>query len=356
MKKHNFNAGPCVLPREAVESAIEAIRDFDNTGIGLLEISHRTPGWERIMAETEQLWRDLLNIPDDYAVMFLGGGASTQFFEVPANLLKKKAAYLQTGVWAKKAAKEAKFYGEVEIVASSEDKNYTYIPKGYKIPTDADYFHITTNNTIYGTEIRKDPDVKVPLVADMSSDIFSRPVDVSKYDLIYAGAQKNLAPAGTVVVIVKDSALGHVDREIPTMLDYRTHIKKGSMFNTPPVLPVYSAMLTLRWYKEMGGVEAMEKLDLEKAAVLYDAIDSSKMFQGTVTNPADRSIMNVCFVMKPEYKELEGDFVKFCTERGIVGIKGHRSVGGFRASLYNALPLESVKFLVEAMNDFEKNR
>lgn len=353
MQKHNFNAGPCVLPKPAIESAIAAIRDFDNTGIGILEISHRTPGWERIMAETEQLWRDLLNIPDDYAVIFLGGGASTQFFEVPANLLNKKAAYLQTGVWAKKAAKEAKFYGEVEIVASSEDKNYTYIPKGYTIPTDADYFHITTNNTIFGTEMRQDPDVKVPLVADMSSDIFSRPVDVSKYDIIYAGAQKNLAPAGVTIAIVREEALGHVDRAIPTMLDYRTHIKKGSMFNTPPCLPVFAALQTLKYYKELGGVKVLEKMNIEKAALLYDEIDRNKLFRGTVV-PEDRSIMNVCFVMNDEYKELEEEFAKFAAEQGMVGIKGHRSVGGFRASLYNALPKSSVEALIATMQEFER--
>ena len=256
MQKHNFNAGPCVLPKPAIESAIAAIRDFDNTGIGILEISHRTPGWERIMAETEQLWRDLLNIPDDYAVIFLGGGASTQFFEVPANLLNKKAAYLQTGVWAKKAAKEAKFYGEVEIVASSEDKNYTYIPKGYTIPTDADYFHITTNNTIYGTEIHEDIDCPITLVADMSSDIMSRPVDVKKYGLIYGGAQKNVGPAGVTFVIVRKDLLGKMNRPLQTMVDYRTHIgaepRNNSMFNTPPVFSIFVMHETLKWVKELG--------------------------------------------------------------------------------------------------------
>ena len=357
MKKHNFNAGPCVLPREAVESAIEAIRDFDNTGIGLLEISHRTPGWERIMAETEQLWRDLLNIPDDYAVMFLGGGASTQFFEVPANLLKKKAAYLQTGVWAKKAAKEAKFYGEVEIVASSEDKNYTYIPKGYKIPTDADYFHITTNNTIYGTEIHEDIDSPITLVADMSSDIMSRPVDVSKYALIYGGAQKNVGPAGVAFVIVRKDILGKADRKLQTMVDYRTHIgessKDNSMFNTPPVFSIFVMHETLKWVKDLGGLDAMYKLNLQKANLLYDEIDRNKMFVGTAVKE-DRSIMNVCFIMADEYKDKEADFMAFAKERGMVGIKGHRSVGGFRASIYNACPLESVEALVACMQEFEE--
>ena len=352
MKKHNFNAGPCVLPREAVESAIEAIRDFDNTGIGLLEISHRTPGWERIMAETEQLWRDLLNIPDDYAVMFLGGGASTQFFEVPANLLKKKAAYLQTGVWAKKAAKEAKFYGEVEIVASSEDKNYTYIPKNFTIPADADYLHITTNNTIFGTEMRYDLDSLVPLIADMSSDIFSRPVDVSKYNCIYAGAQKNVSMAGVNIVIVKDEALNKVSRQIPTMLDYMTHVKNGSMFNTPPVVPIYCAMKNLEWVKKNGGVEAMAQRAKERADMLYTEIERNKLFRGTA-KAEDRSYMNICFVMNDEYKELEADFLQFATERGMVGIKGHRSVGGFRASCYNAQTIEGVQALIQSMKDFE---
>ena len=272
---------------------------------------------------------------------------------VPFNLLRNKAAYLETGTWAVNAIKEANIFGEVDVVASSKDANFSFIPKNYTVPADADYFHFTTNNTIYGTEIRKDPDVAVPLVADMSSDIFSRPVDVAKYDLIYAGAQKNLAPAGVTIAIVREDALGKVDRLIPTMLDYRTHIKKDSMFNTPPVLPIFSALQTLRYYKQLGGVEALEKMDLAKAAVLYEAIDSSKMFVGTVTDPADRSIMNVTFVMKPEYKELEKEFIDFAATKGIVGIKGHRSVGGFRASLYNALPMESVKVLTAAMKEFE---
>lgn len=276
-----------------------------------------------------------------------------QFCMVPYNLLEHKAAYLETGTWASNAIKEARLFGDVEVVASSKDANFTYIPKGYTVPDDVDYFHFTSNNTIYGTEMRYDPDVKARLVADMSSDIFSRPVDVSKYDVIYAGAQKNLAPAGVTIVIVRDEALGHVSRQIPTMLDYRTHVKKGSMFNTPPVLPIFSALQTLRYYKQLGGVARLEQMDLEKAARLYDAIDSSRMFEGTVTDPADRSIMNVCFVMTPEYKELEKDFVDFASSKGIVGIKGHRSVGGFRASLYNALPMESVEVLVAAMKEFE---
>ena len=354
---YNFNAGPCVLPKPAVESTIEAIRNFDGTGIGLLEISHRTPGWERVMKETADLWRELLNIPDNYQVLFLGGGASTQFFTVPANLLNKKAAYLQTGVWAKKAVKEAKFYGEVEVVASSEDKNYTYIPKGYTIPKDADYFHITTNNTIYGTEIHEDMDSPVTLVADMSSDIMSRPVDVKKYGLIYGGAQKNVGPAGVTFVIVREDILGKVDRKLQTMVDYRTHIgdeeKNRSMFNTPPVLPIFVMHETLKWVKSLGGVTAMNKINKEKAALLYNEIDRNKMFVGTAVKE-DRSLMNVCFVMADQYKDKEADFMAFAKECGMVGIKGHRSVGGFRASLYNACPVESVKALVECMQEFEK--
>ncbi len=357
MKRHNFNAGPCVLPKEAIESAIEAIRDFDNTGIGILEISHRTPGWERIMAETEQLWRDLLNIPDDYAVIFLGGGASTQFFEVPANFLKSKAAYLQTGVWAKKAAKEAKFYGEVEIVASSEDKNYTYIPKGYTIPTDADYFHITTNNTIYGTEIHEDMDCPVTLIADMSSDIMSRPVDVKKYGMIYGGAQKNVGPAGVTFVIVRKDLLGKMDRKIQTMVDYRTHIgdepRNNSMFNTPPVFPIFVMHETLKWVKKLGGLEAMYERNKKKAETLYNESDRNSMFVGTAVKE-DRSLMNVCFVMAPGRENLESEFMAFAKEKGMVGIKGHRSVGGFRASIYNACPQESVEALVACMQEFEQ--
>lgn len=353
MKKHNFNAGPCVLPQSAIESTIAAIRDFDGTGIGVLEISHRTPGWERIMAETEQLWKDLLNIPEGYKVLFLGGGASTQFCYVPFNLMNKKAAYLQTGVWAKKAAKEAKLFGEVEIVASSEDANYTYIPKDYTIPADADYFHITTNNTIYGTEIHEDIDCPVNLIADMSSDIMSRPVDVSKYAMIYGGAQKNVGPAGATFVIIREDILGKVERAIPTIIDYRTHIKESSMFNTPPVLPIFTMHETLKWVKELGGLEAMYKINKEKAGLLYDEIDRNSMFVGTAKTE-DRSLMNICFVMAEGYKEKEADFMAFAKENGMVGIKGHRSVGGFRASTYNACPIESVKALVECMQEFEK--
>ena len=348
MKKHNFYAGPSILSEYTLKNTAEAIENFAGTGLSILEISHRSKEFTAVIEEAEAMFKELLDIPEGYRVLFLGGGASMQFCMVPFNMLNKKASYLDTGTWSSKAIKEAKLFGEVDVVASSKDKNYTYIPKEYTVAPDSDYFHITTNNTIYGTEIRKDLDVNVPLIADMSSDIFSRPIDVKKYDIIYGGAQKNLAPAGVTFVIVKEEALGKVERAIPTMLDYRTHVSKGSMFNTPPVLPIYSALQTLKWYKQMGGVEALQKIDEAKAAKLYDAIDSSRIFRGTV-NPEDRSIMNVCFVMKDDYKELEKEFVDFASTKGIVGIKGHRSVGGFRASLYNALTESSVDVLIAAM-------
>ena len=364
---HNFNAGPCVLPKEAVESTINAIRNFDNTGVGLMEISHRTPGWERVMAETRQLWRDLLNIPDTYEVLFLGGGASTQFFMVPANLMKTKAAYLQTGVWAKKAAKEAKNFGKTEIIASSEDKTYNYIPKGWTVPADADYFHITTNNTIYGTEIRKDFTAEecnnVMLVADMSSDIMSRPVDVTKYGLIYGGAQKNVGPAGVTFVIVRKDLLGQItDRQymnpLPTMVDFRTHAaaeaKNISMFNTPPVLPIFVMHETLKWVKyTVGGLDMMNAYNTKKSKMLYEEIDRNSLFRGTAEKE-DRSIMNHCFVMAEGRENLQDEFMAFAKERQMVGIKGHRSVGGFRASLYNAVTIEDVEALIQCMQDFEK--
>ncbi|HUN19772.1 MAG: 3-phosphoserine/phosphohydroxythreonine transaminase [Muribaculaceae bacterium] len=356
MKKHNFYAGPSILSEYTIKNTADAILNFADTGLSILEVSHRSKEFQAVIDEAAALVKELLNVPQGYSVLFLGGGASMQFCMIPYNFLQNKAAYLDTGTWASNAIKEAKLFGEVDVVASSKDANYTYIPKDFTVPADVDYFHFTTNNTIYGTEIRHDPDLGVRLIADMSSDIFSRPIDVAKYDAIYAGAQKNLAPAGVTIVIVKDEALGHVERAIPTMLNYKTHIAKGSMFNTPPVLPIYSALQTLRWYRDMGGIEALEKRDMEKAALLYEAIDSSRMFQGTVTDPADRSIMNVCFVMTPEYKDLEKDFIDFAGGRGIVGIKGHRSVGGFRASLYNAMPIDSVRVLVEAMKDFEATR
>ncbi|GHV25880.1 phosphoserine aminotransferase [Bacteroidia bacterium] len=353
MKKYNFNAGPSILPVEAVQNTIEAIKDFEGTGIGLLEISHRTKGYEKVVADAAALFKELLHIPEGYSVIFLGGGASLQFCMVPFNLLEKKAAYLNTGVWASKAQKEAKLFGEVIEVATSKEANYTFVPKGYEIPKDADYFHITTNNTIYGTEIHTDIDSPVTLIADMSSDIFSRPIDVAKYGLIYGGAQKNLAPAGVTFVIVKDELLGKVTRPIPTMLDYRTHIKEGSMFNTPPVLPIYAALQTLKWLKSIGGVEEMYKRNKEKAGLLYAEIDRNKLFKGT-TAVEDRSLMNICFVMNEEYQQLNDEFFQFATERGMVGIKGHRSVGGFRASTYNALPKEAVEALIAAMQEFEK--
>ena len=353
MKKHNFYAGPSIMSQFTIEETAKAVHNFADMGLSILEISHRSKQFQAVMDETVALFKELLEIPEGYSVLFLGGGASLQFAMVPMNMLAKKAAYLDTGVWASKAIKEAKLFGEVDVVASSKDKNYNYIPKDFVVPGDVDYFHYTSNNTIYGTELRKDPDVNVRMIADMSSDIFSRPVDVAKYDLIYGGAQKNLAPSGVTFVIVKDDALGHVDRVLPTMLDYRTHVKKGSMFNTPPVLPIFSALQTLKYYKQLGGIRAIEKMDMDKAEVLYNAIDGSKMFVATVPNHEDRSIMNVCFVMKPEYKELEKDFIDFATEKGMVGIKGHRDVGGFRASLYNALPMESVQALVAAMKEFE---
>jgi phosphoserine aminotransferase len=352
MKKYNFNAGPSILPKETVENTIRAIENFAGSGLSLMEISHRSKDFQAVMDETVALFKELLNIPEGYSVLFLGGGASLEFCMIPYNLLEKKAAYLNTGTWANKAQKEARLFGEVVEVASSKEANYTYIPKNYTIPSDADYFHITTNNTIFGTEIHTDLDSPVPLVADMSSDIFSRPVDVSKYGIIYGGAQKNLAPAGVTFVIVKEELLGKVSRPIPTMLDYRTHIKDGSMFNTPPVVPVYAALQTLKWLKALGGVEAMYKRNKEKATLLYDEIDRNKLFRGT-TAAEDRSLMNICFVMNDEYQSLEAEFYQFATSRGMVGIKGHRSVGGFRASTYNALPKESVAALVETMQEFE---
>ncbi len=353
MKKHNFYAGPSILSEYTIQNTADAIINFADMGLSILEVSHRSKQFQAVIDEATALVKEILDIPEGFSVLWLGGGASMQFCMIPYNFLKTKASYLDTGTWASNAIKEARLFGDVDVVASSKDANYTYIPKGFEVPADSDYFHYTSNNTIYGTEIRVDPDVPCRMIADMSSDIFSRKIDFTKYDAVYAGAQKNLAPAGVTLVIVREDALGKVDRQIPTMLDYRTHVKKGSMFNTPPVLPIFSALQTLRYYKQLGGIEELERRDLEKAALLYSAIDESKMFQGTVTDPNDRSIMNVCFVMTPEYKDLEAAFVDFCTARGIVGIKGHRSVGGFRASLYNALPIESVQVLVEAMRDFE---
>ena len=354
MKKYNFNAGPSMLPREVIENTAKQILDFNGSGLSLAEISHRAKDFQPVVDEAEALVKELLDIPEGYSVLFLGGGASLEFCMVPYNFLNKKAAYLNTGTWAKKAMKEAKLFGEVVEVASSADANYTFIPKDWSVPADVDYLHITTNNTIYGTEMRKDLDVPGRLIADMSSDIFSRPVDVAKYDCIYAGAQKNLSMAGVTIVIVKNDALGKVERPIPTMLDYRTHVEKGSMFNTPPVVPIYTAMENLRWIKANGGVEAMDKRANERAEMLYAEIDRNKLFKGTVA-VEDRSLMNICFVMNEEYAELEKPFFDFATSKGMVGIKGHRSVGGFRASCYNAQTIEGVTALVNAMKEFEAN-
>ncbi|MEG2178622.1 MAG: 3-phosphoserine/phosphohydroxythreonine transaminase [Bacteroidales bacterium] len=353
-KTHNFNAGPCILPKSAIEAGIEALKDFKGSGMSVIEVSHRSKDWEAVMDECVALWKELYNIPDNYKVIFMGGGASTQFLYVPFNMMNKKAAYLETGVWASKAAKEAKFFGEVEIVASSKESTYNHIPKGYTIPKDVDYFHITTNNTIYGTEIRTDMDSPVPLIADMSSDFMSRPIDISKYAIVYGGAQKNVGPAGVTVVIIREDMLGKVNHPIPTMVDYRTHIKENSMFNTPPVFPIFIMTETLKWVKSIGGLKEMAKRNQEKAAILYNEIDRNPMFKGTVVDKADRSLMNVCFVMQDKYKDKEDAFMAFAKEKGMVGIKGHRSVGGFRASIYNACPKESVEALVACMQEFEK--
>ncbi|MCK4749777.1 MAG: 3-phosphoserine/phosphohydroxythreonine transaminase, partial [Bacteroidales bacterium] len=319
-----------------------------------MEISHRSKEFIAVMEESQSLVKELLDVPQGYHVLFLGGGASMQFCMIPYNLLRTKAAYLNTGSWASKALKEGKILGEAVEVASSKDKNFSYIPRDYELPSDADYFHITTNNTIYGTEIREDMDVPMTLIADMSSDVFSRPVDVSKYGIIYGGAQKNLAPSGLAFVIIREDILGKVERPIPTMLDYRTHIDKGSMFNTPPVVPIFAALQTLRWLKQNGGIVAMEKKNIEKAALLYDEINRNKLFRATVEKEEDRSLMNICFVVNEDYKDIEGEFLEFASSRGMIGIEGHRSVGGFRASTYNALPKESVEALIASMQEFER--
>ena len=352
MKKYNFNAGPSILPREVIEATASACIEFEGSGLSLMEISHRAKNFQPVVDEAVALFKELLQIPEGYSVLFLGGGASLEFCMVPYNLLEKKAAYLNTGAWASKAEKEARLFGEVVEVASSKDRNFTYIPKGFTIPTDADYLHITSNNTIYGTELREDLDSPIPVVADMSSDIFSRPVDVSKYGLIYGGAQKNLSMAGVTFVIVKEDLLGKVSRPIPTMLDYRTHVKKGSMFNTPPVVPIYCALQNLKWIKKQGGVEAMEKRAIERSAIVYDEIDRNRLFVGTAEEDS-RSRMNLTFVLKPEYQDLQDEFLAFATQQGMVGVKGHRDVGGFRASCYNAMTVEGCKALVACMKEFE---
>ena len=353
MKKHNFNAGPSILPREVIEKAAAAVLDFDGLGLSILEISHRSKEFDAVMDDAVALFRELMNIPENYKVIFVGGGASTQFFHIPYNLLETKAGYINTGVWSKKAIKEAKNFGEVAVLASSEDRNFTYIPKNVEIPTDLDYLHITTNNTIYGTEYHTDIDCPVNLIADMSSDILSRPVDVAKYAMIYGGAQKNLGPAGATFAIIREDIVGKVSRALPSMVDYRSHMNNNSMYNTPPVFPVYVIRETLKWIKSIGGVEEIYRRNKEKADLLYAEIDRNPMFRGTAEKE-DRSLMNICFVMNPEYEALAPEFMEFAKARGMVGIKGHRLVGGFRASCYNALPKESVEALVATMQEFEK--
>ena len=349
--RHNFNAGPSILPGEVFEQASQAILNYNNSGLSILEIGHRTSLFQDIMDEARGLIRELMQLDEDHEVLFLHGGASTQFMQVPMNLLNEEetAAFSETGVWADKAIKEAKLFGNVDIVCGSKESNFSYIPKDFKVPGGAKYFHMTTNNTIHGTQWQKIPTVNVPIVADMSSDILSRTLDFNSFDLIYAGAQKNIGAAGVNLVVVNKNVLGKVNRAIPTIMDYRNHIREGSILNTPPVFAVYVCMLTLQWLKKSGGIPAIEKLNNEKAALLYNEIDNNHLFTTNVAKE-DRSKMNVCFVMKN--KELETEFLSFTKEHGIVGIKGHRSAGGFRASLYNALPISSVKFLVELMRDF----
>lgn len=353
--KHNFGAGPCILPQEVFKEASEAVLNFNDTGLSILEISHRSKEFEEVIVETERLVRELLNVPRGYSILFLQGGASTQFAMVPLNLLSSQsyAAYLDTGVWATKAIKEARKVGEVKIVASSSDQNYTYVPKDFVIPSDADYFHFTSNNTIYGTEVFDIPKSSIPVAVDMSSDIFSRKIDVSEYGLIYAGAQKNVGPAGLTLAIVKDEILGKSGRTLPSILDYEAHIKAGSLYNTPPVYSIYVSMLNMRWLKAKGGVEIIEKENIVKARVLYDEIERNSLFEGTAA-VEDRSRMNVTFVMKNP--ELEEEFLDFAKSRDLIGIKGHRSVGGFRASIYNALSISSVNALIDAMQEFEESK
>lgn len=352
-KVHNFSAGPGILPIDVLKQASEACINFDNMDLSLLEISHRSKNFEKVMDEARSLVKELFEVGDEYEVMYLGGGASMQFAMVPYNLLTDSgyAAYVNTGVWANKAIKEAKIIGNTKIIASSEDKNYNYIPKGFEIPKDADYLHITSNNTIFGTQMQEFPKSPVPLVCDMSSDIFSRKVNAKDFDLIYAGAQKNMGPAGSTMVMVKKSALGKTGRKMLSMLDYNVHIKGESMYNTPPVFPIYVTMLTLKWLKQNGGITAIEEINRQKAELLYNEIDRNSLFVGT-TAKEDRSKMNVCFLLNKT--ELEPAFDKVWKDAGVSGIRGHRDVGGYRASIYNALPLESVKVLVDIMKEFEK--
>lgn len=354
-KVHNFSAGPSILPPEVIKQASAAVLNFNNLNLSLIEISHRSKDFIAVMDKAKALVKELLNVPDGYSILFLQGGASLGFLQVPFNFMKVngKAAYVNTGVWATKAQKEAKGFGELLEIASSKDKNFSYIPKKYQIPGDADYLHITTNNTIFGTQYKNYPVSRIPMIADMSSDIFSRKIDVSQFDMIYAGAQKNMGPAGTILFIVKDSALGNTGREIPTMLDFRSHIKGESMFNTPPVFAVYVSMLTLQWLKDNGGVEWMERTNQQKADLMYGEIDRNPLFEGTA-NKVDRSNMNATFVLKDV--NLTEEFDKMWKAANISGIVGHRDVGGYRASMYNALPLSSVQVLVDVMKDFEKKQ
>jgi phosphoserine aminotransferase len=349
MRKHNFGAGPGVLPESALKESAAAALDFNGLGMSLLEMSHRSKDFEAVLANAKSLVKELLGVPDNYSILFLQGGASTQFAMVPMNLLKKKAAYVNTGVWADKAIKEAKLFGEVNVIASSKEQNFNFIPKGYQIPTDCDYLHVTSNNTIYGTQLKDFPECPIPLVCDMSSDIFSRPVDVSKFDLIYSGAQKNMGPAGVTLVIIKNDILEETGRVIPSMLKYKTHIEGDSMYNTPPTFAIYVCMKTLEWLKSIGGVAAIQKINEEKGKLFYDEVDNNPMFVGTCAKE-DRSLMNACFLLNNP--EMDEEFLKAAKEAGIVGLKGHRSVGGFRASMYNALPLDSVKALVKLMKEF----
>ena len=353
MKKHNFSAGPCILPQEVFQQASEAVLNFNNIDLSLIEISHRSADFVAVMQNARSLVKELLGVPEGYSVLFLQGGASLEFLMVPYNLMKKggKAAYLDTGAWSNKAIKESKVLGETLVLESSKDKNYNYIPKGYEIPIDADYFHCTSNNTIYGTQIKKFPSTPSLMVCDMSSDIFSKKINVADFDLIYAGAQKNMGPAGTTLVIVKDEVLGKTNRTIPTMLDYTTHIKKESMFNTPPVFAVYVSMLTLEWLKKKGGLEWIEKVNQTKANLIYGEIDRNSLFTGTAKKE-DRSNMNATFLLKDT--SLEEQFNQMWQYAGCNGLKGHRSVGGYRASMYNALPLESVQVLVDVMQELER--
>lgn len=353
MKVHNFSAGPCILPQEVLQQASQAVINFDDLNLSLIEISHRSKNFVKVMEEAQNLVRELMEVPEGYSILFIQGGASLEFVMTPYNLMKDggKAAYLDTGTWAAKAIKESKRFGTTEVVASSKESNYNFIPKDYSIPADADYFHCTSNNTIFGTQMKSFPKAEGLMVCDMSSDIMSRKVNVADFDLIYAGVQKNLGPAGATLVIVKDEVLGKTGRDIPAYLDYSTHISKDSMFNTPPVFSVYVSMLTLRWLKELGGVEAIEKRNQEKADLIYNEIDRNSLFEGTAARE-DRSHMNACFVPKEGVNTDEFD--RMWKEAGISGINGHRSVGGYRASMYNALPLESVQVLVDTMKKFEE--